>query len=110
MSEDRAEHNYGRDGENIEFTAVAIGDYTIYIAGTGTETDTTKYLNKGNLATGFTLRPSANVSIVTLGVKTFRTPISISTGGMSQHKHLRDFNVIVIRTYSANTLIKLYVT
>ena len=110
MSEDRAEHNDGRDPENIEFTAEAVGDYTIYVAGTGTETATTKYLNKGNLGTGLTLRPSTNVSIVTLGVKTYRTPQSVSTAGFSQHKHLRDFNIIVIRTYTANTILRLYVT
>jgi hypothetical protein len=110
MSEDRAEHNMGRDGENIEFTAESTGDYTIYISGTGTENATTKYLNKGSLGTGFTLRPSANVGIVTVGTKTYRNPISVSTAGFSQHKHLRDFQQIVIRVDTANTLIKLFVT
>lgn len=110
MGEDRAEYNEGRDGENIIINAATTDDITIYISGSGTETATTKYLNKTGLATGFTLRPSAAVGIVQIGQKVYRNPITVSTAGLSWNKHLRDFSVIVIRPTVANTLIELLVT
>lgn len=110
MGEDRAEYNDGRDGENIIFNAATTDDVTINIPSAGTETATTKYLNKGSLGTGFTLRPSAAVGIVQIGQKTYRNPITVSTAGFSWNKHLRDFSVIVIRPTVANTLIELLVT
>ena len=110
MDDSRAEINDGRDWENYEFDIASASDVTVNIAGTGTENAATKYLNKGNLGTGFVLRPGGNVSVVSIGTKTFRSPISISTAGMTVSKHLRDFNSIVIRTTVANTHIKLLIT
>ena len=110
MGEDRSEHNDGRDPENIIINAADTNDITIYIAGTGTESATVKYLNKGSLATGFTLRPSNTVSIVQIGSKVLRNPITVSTAGFSWNKHLRDFNIIVIRPSVAGINIELLVT
>ena len=112
MSEDRAERNDDRKWENIEFTTsptTAIVDYTINTL-TGTETETTKYLNKGSLGTGFVLRPSATVSIVSIGKKVFRNPIMVSTEGMTVSKHLEDFSSIVIRTTATSTILRLIIT
>ena len=113
MSEDRSERNDDRDWENIEFTSdasTAIVDYEINVAGTGTETATVKYLNKGNLGTGMVLRPSDTVSIVSIDNVTFRNPITVTTAGFSVSKHLRDFNKVVIRTTATSTVIRLLVT
>ena len=113
MAEDRSEYNHDRDWENIEFTSDnsnAIVDYTINIAGTGTETDTIKFLNKLSLGTGFVLRPSATVTIPQINNKIFRNPITVSTAGISISKHLGDFGKIVIRTSTISTIIRLLVT
>ena len=108
-----AESNYGRNWENIELTSdgsTAILDYEINIAGTGTETATIKYLNKGSLATGFVLRPSETVTIPQIDNKVFRNPITVTTAGLSISKHLKDMNKIVIRTTATSTIIRLIVT
>lgn len=110
MSEQRSEYNDDRNWENIEFTAEAQDDYTVYIPGTGSETATTKYLNKENLGTGFVLRPSATVNIVQINNKTFRNPITVTTAGFSANKHLSDIHTIVIRTTTTDTIIRLLVT
>ena len=112
-AEDRSEYNDSRDWENYEFTSDssnAIVDYTINIAGSDTDTDTVKYLNKGSLGTGFVLRPSAAVTIPQIDNKVFRTPITVSTAGLSIAKHMKDFNKIVIRTTTVSTIIRLFVT
>ena len=109
-NEDRAEFNDWRDWENIEFDVPdANTEITFYMLD-GTDTDTVKYLNKGSLATGFVLRPSAAISLISIQTKTFRNPITISTAGLSVSKHLKDFNKMVIKTTIANTNIKLLVT
>ena len=112
-AEDRSEFNDWRDWENFEFTsdsATAIVDYEINIGGTGTETDTVKYLNKGNLATGLVLRPSATVTIPQIDNKVIRTPITIPTAGLNASKHMKDFNKMIIRTTTVSTIIRLLVT
>lgn len=102
--------NDGQYGENIEFDiATAASDVTIYVIGTGTETETAKYLNKGSMGKGFVLRPDKNVSIVSIGNKTYRNPIPVSTAGWVQKTHIPDFSQIVIRVPNANTHINLFV-
>ncbi len=112
MDQERADTNDNRDWENIEFTSsssTAIVEYTIN-TGTGTDTDTVKYLNKGSLGTGFVLRPSATVTITQIGNKVFRNPITIETGGFSVSKHIRDFSLIKIKTTEKSTIIRLLTT
>ena len=112
MGEERSEYNDGRDWENIEFvsTTADTEDITVNIAGSGSETATTKYLNKGSLATGFVLRPSATVTVVQINEKVLRNPITVSTAGLSISKHMKDLNKLVIRTTEASTIIRLLVT
>lgn len=110
MSEDRAEWNDGRDGENIIITTANLNDITITIAGSGTEDANTFYLNKGSLGTGLVIRPSATIGVVSIGQKTYRDPITVSTAGKSWNKHLRDFNSIVIRPTAVGTVIEILVT
>jgi hypothetical protein len=109
MGIDKLSNNDGQDWDNIEFLATAVGDYTIYVTGTGVDTDTTKYLNKGSCGKGFILRPDAVVSIVGIDTKTFRDPITITTAGFSISTHLRDFQKIVIRVQAINTQVRLLV-
>src|SRR3990167_6954429 len=109
MAEDRSEYNHDRNWENIEFvsdSSEAIVDYEINIAGTGAETATVKYLNKGSLGTGFVLRPSETVTIVQVNNKVLRNPITVTTAGFSVSKHLRDFNKLIIRTSVISTIIR----
>lgn len=112
-SEDRAEYNDARDWENIEITSsssTAIEDFTFNIPGSGTETSTTKFLNKKSLGTGFVLRPSATVTIVQVNEKVLRNPITVTTAGFSVSKHMPDLNKLVIRTATTSTIIRLLVT
>jgi|GEM_PF-4747920 len=112
---DRQEYNDWRNWENIEFDAATADDYTIDMA-SGTDTATTKYLNKTNknggncLATGFILRPDKAVGIVQINNQVFRNPITVSTAGFAALSHTPDIRTIVIRTTIASTNIKLLVT
>ena len=109
MTNYKISDNDGVDQENIEFLAVAAGDYTINIIGTGVETDTEKYLNKGSLGKGYILRPDKTVSIVSIDNKTYRDPFTITTAGFAFSTHQKDFAKIVIRVQSANTQVRLLV-
>ena len=104
------EDDYYRDAENIEFTHPnANEDITIYVSQNGTETSTIKYLNKGTLGKGFVLRPSQTVTIIRVGNKTYRNPITVSTAGLSWTKKIKDFNEMVIRITVASTEIRLLI-
>lgn len=97
-----------RDEENIEIDKLAAGDITIHVIKSGTEDASTFYLRKGSMGTGFVLRPSDNVAIVSIGPKVYRDPIPVSTAGFTLTK-MKDFSVMVIRTLNANTHIDLMV-
>mgnify|MGYP001588856794 CR=1 FL=1 len=112
MAADRAEFNDWLEWENFEFTSdsvIAIVDYEIN-TGSGTETDTKKFLGKEGLGTGIVLRPSATVTIPQIDNKVFRTPITVTTAGLNVSKHMKDFNKIIIRTTTTSTIIRLLVT
>ena len=102
------ESRFGVDSENIEFDVADATDITFYMTGTGTETATVKYLNKGSLACKFQVRPDKAIGIVQIQNKVFRNPVSVSTAGVSRAMR-RDFNVLVLRTTTTNTNIKLWV-
>ena len=110
MGEERSEYNDGRDGENIIITTANLDDITINVPSSGTETENIKYLNKGSLGTGLVIRPSATISIVRIGQKTYRHPITVTTAGISWNKHLRDFAVMVIRPTAVGTQIEVLIT
>ncbi len=97
-----------RDEENIEIDKVVAGDITINVIGNETEDASTFYLNKGSMGTGFILRPDDNVAIVSIGPKTYRDPIPVSSAGFALTK-MKDFSVMVIRTLNADTHIDLMV-
>lgn len=103
------EEYYGRDAENIELVAETTDDITIYVAGSGTENATTKYLNKGSLGTGLVVRPSDVVGLVQLGGKVYRNPVTISTAGINWTRNIKDFNIIVLRPSVANITIRFQV-
>lgn len=107
-SGDKYFENDGVDSDHIDITIATASDITFH-ATDGTETATEKYLNKGSLGKGFILRPSDNVSIVSIGSKTFRNPIPVSTAGFTMTTHLKDFESIVIRTHNASTNISLII-
>lgn len=110
MTLSRQEYNDDRDSENIEFVVPDTDvDVTIYIIGTGTEDDVTKYINKGSLGTGFVVRPSSTILIKRINNKTFRNPITVSTAGFEWTKKIADIHRLVLRTTAANTLIRLLV-
>jgi len=105
------ERDYYRDAENIILNFVNANDeITIYVSGTGTETDSVKYLNKGTLGTGLAIRPSATVNLVQLGSKVYRNPMTISTAGLSWTENVKDFNIVVLRATSADTLVEVLIT
>ena len=109
-SGDKYIDNFGKHGENIEFDVAGAGEEVIvYVDGTGTENTNTKYLNKGEQGLGFVLRPSATVKIVSIGDRTFRDPITVSTAGWAQTTHIPPFSQITIRTTTTNTHIQLFV-
>lgn len=103
------EEYYGRNAENIIIIAETTDDITINVADSGTENATTKYLNKGSLATGLIVRPSDVVGLVQLGSKVYRNPITISTAGLSWTRNIKDFNVVVLRPSVASITIEIQV-
>ena len=106
----KLQDNDGYHGQNIEFDVAAeAADVTINVSSSGTETATTKYLDKGAYGKGFVLRPDKTVKIVSIGGRTFRDPITVSTAGWAQTTHIPDFDQIVIRTTTTSTHIKLFV-
>ncbi len=100
-------------GDNIEFTANAIGDYTIYFSrdqDIEADTEFIKHPKAGNArsATKFEIRTDKNTDLLTINNITFTNPCQITadkphieTGGAIRASW------IIIRTLSTGTLIKL---
>ena len=102
------EDDYYQDAENIILDLTADVDITINVSQTlaqagDTETATKKYLGKGTLGTGFILRPSVPVSIVQLGSKVYRNPITVSAAGYEWTKKIKQFDIIVLRPAADGT-------
>ena len=94
-------------GDNIEFTANAINDYTIWLSMSGTDTETTKFPNNPQSARKFTIRTDKNASLVSLDNRIFTNPIKI----VANKTHVERRNVptivkMVIRTTATVTKIK----
>lgn len=97
-------------GDNIEFTAVALNDYTIYLGLTGTDTDTIKYPKSGNeqSAYKFIIRSDQNAFLVSIDDTTFTNPCKITKNEV--HREIRDTKSVVrlkIRTTVINTKLKI---
>ena len=102
----------GQDGDSIEFTAVNLGDYTIYFnrdQDAEADTEFLKHPKAGNGQTArrFTVRTDKNADLVTMDNRIFTNPSQIT----ADKPHIEKRNVpsvswIVIRTNSTNTMIK----
>ena len=97
------------EGDNIEFTAASIGDYTITFNTTGTDTDTSKFVkNNPRTARKFIIRTDQSASLVKLNKVEFTNPATI----VINKSHIEERNVpliskMVIRTTVTNTAIKI---
>ena len=95
-------------GDNIEFTAASIDDYTIWLSQVGTDTATTKYSEKPRSARKFQIRVDKNADLIQLNTIIFTDPCQIT----ADKPHIENRNVpavgkIVLRTNSTNTTIKI---
>ncbi len=102
------EDDYYQEAENIILDLTANEDITINVSQTAaeaedTETATKKYLGKGTLGTGIILRPSVTVSIVQIGSKTYRNPITVSAAGLEWTKKIKQFDIVVLRPAADGT-------
>ena len=104
MSGISGEESYG---DNIEFTASAIGDYTIWLSMTGTDSEFVKYTENPRSARKFAIRTDKNTDLVQLDNLAFTDPCQITAD--KAHIETRSVPTIVklvIRTNSTNTMIK----
>ena len=95
-------------GDNIEFTAVDIGDYTIYLNKTEIDTATEKYA-QNNPATARRISIRGDQSMLQLGENgvTFTNPMTIIANKEATEKRDVPFlSQIKLRTTVANTAIK----
>lgn len=99
------------DGDNIEFTAAAIGDYTIYfqhnINTSANDTEFVKYPNNTVTARKFEIRCDKSADLIQVGSTVLTDPAQITV----DKPHIENRNVptihkIKIRTSSTNTMIK----
>ncbi len=95
------------EGDNIEFLATSIGDYTIWLGMSGTDTATTKYANNPRSAAKFQIDMDKNGSLVSMNRITFTNPRTI----IANKPHIETRNTqaitwVVVRTGTANTQVK----
>lgn len=97
------------EGDNIEFTAVDIDEYTIWFAMSDDDTATTKYPDEDNAqsAEKFIIRCDKSADLIQINNTTFTDPCQITAD--KAHIERRDTKSVAkikIRTNSTNTLIK----
>ncbi len=99
------------DGDNIEFTAAAIGDYTIFFQHndktSSDDEEFIKYPDNTITARKFAIRTDKNADLIQVGDSVFTNPAQITI----DKAHVETRNVptigkIKIRTGSTNTMIK----
>lgn len=99
------------EGDNIEFTAVSTGDYTIYLQHndntSSNDTEFVKYPNNSLTARVFTIRTNQNADLVQLNGVVFTNPSTI----IKNKAHIEKRNIpiiskMLIRVGVANTTIK----
>jgi len=95
-------------GDNIEFTAVDIADYTIWTNQTGTDTATTKFPSANPLtARKIEIRTNQSADLVKLNTIEFTDPVTIVINKAHiEQRNVPTINNMVIRTTVANTTIK----
>ena len=95
-------------GDNIEFTASAIGDYTLWLATDGTDTEFAKFTENPRAATKFTIRTDKNTDIVSIDETEFTDPIQITADkAHTETRTVARITRIKIRTTDTDTMIKL---
>ena len=97
-------------GDNIEFTAVTPGDYTIFFNRTATDTEFAKYPTSGNETRGrsFALRTDQNAHITDINGKTLTNPITIMKNQLHREKRRTPvLGNITVRISTANTAVKI---
>ena len=95
------------EGDNIEFTAVTIGDYTIWLIKTGTDSEFIKYSTNPRAAGSLSIRVDKNSDLLTEDNVTFTNPITMVAD--KEHRETRSVPFlakIIIRTNATNTKIK----
>ena len=65
------------EGDNIEFTAVSIGDYTIWLNLIGTDSEFTKYTTQPRAAGSLSIRVDKNTDLVSEDNIQFTDPITM---------------------------------
>ena len=95
------------EGDNIEFTAVNIGDYTIWLSMTGDDEEFKKFTTKPRTAGMISIRVDKNSDLVSEDNIIFTNPITM----VADKEHTESRNVpfvskLVIRTNATNTKIK----
>lgn len=105
--------NRNRGWVNKEFLQATAAEVEYIVNQSGTDTDTTKYLNKGSDGGGFVLRPSDNVQITSIkngGTELIvGDPITVTSAGFTAMRRISRLTSIKIQTLNANTMIKLLV-
>jgi len=102
-----SEYGEELEGDNIEFTAVNIDDYTIWLSMTGIDTETTKFTTKPLSAKNLSIRIDKNSDLVQENNTVFTNPITMVAD--KEHVEKRNGHIlskIVIRTNATNTKIK----
>ena len=104
-------YNEGLDWENIEVTIPIASDVIFYMDLTGTENDSTFYLHTlDHHGRAFIVVSDQNIQLLTMGNKTFRSPIKLLKGvNHSFVRRVPRFNKLIFRTDTANTNIRLLV-
>jgi len=99
------------EGDNIEFTAVDIDDYTIFLQHnentSANDTDLIKYSDNTLTARKILIRVDKNSDLVSLNDRIFTNPTTIVAD--KGHRETRNVPIIqkmVIRTNATNTKIK----
>ena len=96
------------DGDNIEFTASAIGDYIIWLSETGTDSEFTKFTENPSSAQRFQIRADKNSQLVSINALTFTDTVTIT----ADQNHIERRNTptitrMTIRTTQTGTKLKI---
>ena len=99
------------EGDNIEFTAVKIGDYEIFLQHndktSSDDTEFTKHSDNSTTAINISIRVDKNSDLIQMNKVIFTNPITMVAD--KEHKERRRVPIIgrmKIRTNSTNTKIK----
>jgi len=107
--------NFEEPNANFERLVATTDDVTFWVGQAGTDTATTKFLNKGGSGRGFVLRPDKDVQIVSILDGSSREklkgdPVTASGGAaFSRWWGQPSFVKMVIRPTQTNTMIRLLV-